>query len=79
MYKNSINVFLFFLALALGSQNQTIVTFNYFFAKRDFYLSILMSIVFVLGFLFSWLIWGCLHLQTQLKLRKLMKKLKKNK
>lgn len=68
---------LFLIALALGSQNQAIVTFNYLIAQGDFHLSTLLGVVFVVGFSFAWLVFGGLHLKSQLQVRKLKKKLNK--
>ncbi|ELS3716386.1 DUF1049 domain-containing protein [Vibrio fluvialis] len=68
---------LFLIALALGSQNQEIVTFNYLLAQGEFHLSTLLGSVFVVGFLISWIIFGSMHLKSQLEIRKLNRKLKK--
>ncbi|GEA61839.1 LapA family protein [Vibrio comitans] len=68
---------LFLLALALGAQNQEVVTFNYLLAEGDFHLSTLIGIVFVTGFVISGLIFGSMHLKSQLQVRKLNRKLKK--
>ncbi|WP_034415006.1 LapA family protein [Candidatus Photodesmus blepharus] len=68
---------LFFIALALGSQNRSIVTFNYLFSKREFHLSFLLGFVFTVGFLLACLILGCSHLKSQFRIRKLSKQLKK--
>ncbi len=68
---------LFLIALALGSQNQEVVTFNYLLAKGEFHLSTLLGVVFVVGFALSWLIFGGLHLKSRLQVRKLNKQLKK--
>lgn len=68
---------LFLVALALGSQNQEIVTFNYLLAQGEFHLSTLLGSVFVIGFLIAWLIFGSMHLKSQLEIRKLNRKLKK--
>lgn len=68
---------LFLIALALGSQNQEIVTFNYLLAQGEFHLSTLLGSVFVIGFLIAWLIFGSMHLKSQLEIRKLNRKLKK--
>lgn len=68
---------LFLIALALGSQNQAIVTFNYLLAQGDFHLSTLLGVVFVTGFGLAWLVFGSLHLKSQLQVRKLKKKLNK--
>lgn len=68
---------LFLIALALGSQNQAIVTFNYLLAQGEFHLSTLLGGVFIAGFLLAWLIFGSLHLKSQLQVRKLRKQLTK--
>lgn len=68
---------LFIIALALGAQNQSIVTLNYLVAQGEFHLSLLLGIVFLLGFLFALLILGSLHLKLQLRVRKLNRQLKK--
>ncbi|WP_165310771.1 LapA family protein [Vibrio ziniensis] len=68
---------LFLIALALGSQNQAVVTFNYLLAQGEFNLSTLLGSVFVSGFVIAWIIFGSLHLKSQLKVRKLNKQLKK--
>ncbi|MEZ9232610.1 LapA family protein [Vibrio amylolyticus] len=68
---------LFLIALALGSQNQAVVTFNYLLAQGDFHLSTLLGGVFVAGFSLAWIIFGSLHFKSQLQVRKLTKKLKK--
>ncbi|MCL9783038.1 lipopolysaccharide assembly protein LapA domain-containing protein [Vibrio sp. S4M6] len=70
-------VALFLIALALGAQNQSIVTFNYLIAQGEFHLSALLGIVFVIGFLVSLLIFGSLHLKSKLQVRKLNRQLKK--
>jgi putative membrane protein len=68
---------LFLIALALGSQNQAVVTFNYLIAQGDFHLSTLLGVVFVVGFSLAWLVFGGLHLKSQLQVRKLKKQLNK--
>ncbi|HAS6348487.1 lipopolysaccharide assembly protein LapA domain-containing protein [Vibrio sp. IRLE0018] len=67
---------LFLIALALGSQNQEIVTFNYLLAKGEFHLSTLLGGVFVAGFAVSWAIFASIQFKTRLKIRKLNKQLK---
>ncbi|CAM3555944.1 Inner membrane protein YciS [Vibrio aerogenes CECT 7868] len=67
---------LFIIALALGAQNQETVTFNYLIAKGSFHLSWLMGMIFVIGFIIAWLIFGSLHLKSRLQIRKLNKQLK---
>ena len=68
---------LFLVALALGSQNQAVVTFNYLLAQGDFHLSTLLGVVFVSGFVISWIIFGTLHLKSKMQIRKLNKQIKK--
>ncbi|WP_162045960.1 LapA family protein [Vibrio taketomensis] len=68
---------LFLVALALGSQNQAVVTFNYLLAQGDFHLSTLLGVVFVSGFVIAWIIFGSLHLKSKMQVRKLNKQLKK--
>ncbi|SHO58850.1 LapA family protein [Vibrio quintilis] len=69
-------IVLFLIALALGAQNQETVTFNYLIAKGDFHLSWLMGVIFVVGFIIAWFIFGSLHLKSRLQVRKLNKQLK---
>ncbi|MEG3694813.1 lipopolysaccharide assembly protein LapA domain-containing protein [Vibrio coralliirubri] len=68
---------LFLIALALGSQNQTTVNFNYLLAQGDFHLSSLLGIVFVSGFALAWLVFGNMHMRSQLKIHRLKKQLNK--
>ncbi|GMM87553.1 DUF1049 domain-containing protein [Vibrio fortis] len=68
---------LFLIALALGSQNQTIVNFNYLLAQGDFHLSTLLGVVFVSGFVLAWIVFGSMHMKSQLQIHRLKKKLNK--
>ncbi|NOH96725.1 lipopolysaccharide assembly protein LapA domain-containing protein [Vibrio sp. 99-70-13A1] len=68
---------LFLIALALGSQNQSVVTFNYLLAQGEFHLSTLLGVVFVSGFALSWVVFGSMHLKSQLQVVRLKKKLSK--
>jgi putative membrane protein len=68
---------LFFIALALGSQNQTSVNFNYLLAQGDFHLSSLLGVVFVSGFGLAWLVFGNMHMRSQLRIHRLKKQLNK--
>ncbi|UWZ98481.1 LapA family protein [Vibrio splendidus] len=68
---------LFLMALALGSQNQTTVNFNYLLAQGDFHLSSLLGVVFVSGFGLAWLVFGNMHMRSQLKIHRLKKQLNK--
>ncbi len=67
---------LFLIALALGSQNQEIVTFNYLLAKGEFHLSTLLGVVFVVGFALAWVIFASIQFKTQLQVRRLKRNLK---
>ncbi|MDE1513566.1 MULTISPECIES: LapA family protein [Vibrio] len=67
---------LFLIALALGSQNQSVVVFNYLLAQGEFHLSTLLGSVFVLGFACAGVLFAGLHLKSQLKIRRLTKQLK---
>ncbi|EKO3607809.1 lipopolysaccharide assembly protein LapA domain-containing protein [Vibrio metschnikovii] len=68
---------LFLIALALGAQNQAIVTFNYLLAQGEFHLSTLLGGVFVTGFLVAWILFGGLYLKAKLEIRKLNRKIAK--
>ena len=68
---------LFLIALALGSQNQEVVNFNYLLAQGEFHLSTLLGVIFVSGFVLAWVIFGSIHLRSQLQIRKLKKQVKK--
>ncbi|EOX3348043.1 LapA family protein [Vibrio cholerae] len=67
---------LFLIALALGSQNQSLVVFNYLLAQGEFHLSILLGTVFIIGFACATVIFGGMHFKSQLRIRKLTKQLK---
>jgi len=68
---------IFLIALALGAQNQEIVSLNYLLAKGEFHLSTLLGAVFVAGFALAWLILGSMQLKSQLTIRRLNRELKK--
>ncbi|MEZ8377873.1 LapA family protein [Vibrio splendidus] len=68
---------LFLIALALGSQNQTSVNFNYLLAQGNFHLSSLLGVVFVSGFGLAWLVFGNMHMRSQLRIHRLKKQLNK--
>lgn len=68
---------LFLIALALGAQNQAVVTFNYLIAQGEFHLSTLLGTVFVSGFLLACLLSSSFYFKSQLQVRKLNKQLKK--
>lgn len=67
---------LFLIALALGAENQSVISFNYLVAQGEFHLSTLLGIVFFIGFVFSGLLFGSLLLNAQLRIKRLNKKLK---
>ncbi len=75
--KTILVIALFLIALALGAQNQEIVSFNYLLAKGEFHLSTLLGVVFVAGFTLAWLIVGSIQLKSKLTIRRLNRKLKK--
>ncbi len=70
-------ILLFIIAVALGSQNQELVNFNYLLAQGDFHLSTLLGVVFVSGFTCAWLLFFSIHMKLKLKIRRLNKQLKK--
>lgn len=70
-------VLCFLITLALGAQNQDVVSFNYLIAQGDFRLSILLGIVFALGFIIGWLICGLLYLKARMSVRGLRKQVDK--
>jgi len=75
--KTILIIALFLVALALGAQNQEIVSFNYLLAKGEFHLSTLLGVVFVSGFALAWLIVGSIQLKSRMTIRRLNRQLKK--
>ncbi|KXF82185.1 LapA family protein [Enterovibrio coralii] len=67
----------FLVALALGTQNQEVVNFNYLLAQGEFKLSLLLGIVFGTGFLLGWLICGMLYLKARMSASMLRKQVNK--
>ncbi|NRD73965.1 DUF1049 domain-containing protein [Shewanella sp. VB17] len=45
----------FFLALIFGARNEQVVTISYFIAQGEFRLPIVLAVVFLVGFLISWM------------------------
>ncbi|GLO60440.1 putative lipopolysaccharide assembly protein A [Vibrio sp. MACH09] len=76
--KTILIIALFLVALALGAQNQEVVSFNYLLAKGEFHLSTLLGVVFVSGFALAWLIVGSVQLKSKLTIRRLNRQLKKS-
>ncbi len=66
---------LFLIALALGAENQQVVTFNYLIAQDTFHLSTLLGVVFAFSFGLAWLIFGSLYFKSKLTIHRLRKKL----
>ncbi|MDD1781771.1 lipopolysaccharide assembly protein LapA domain-containing protein [Enterovibrio sp. ZSDZ35] len=67
----------FLVALALGTQNQEVVNFNYLLAQGEFKLSLLLGIVFGTGFALGWLICGLLYLKAKMSASMLRKQVNK--
>ncbi|ODP98705.1 MULTISPECIES: LapA family protein [Salinivibrio] len=70
-------VLCFLITLALGAQNQDVVNFNYLIAQGEFRLSVILGIVFVMGFGIGWLICGALYLKARVTARRLRKQVDK--
>ncbi len=45
----------FFLALIFGARNEQVVTISYFVAQGEFRLPIVLAVVFLAGFVISWI------------------------
>lgn len=71
-------VLLFLIALALGAQNQTLVSFNYLLAQGEFHLSTLLGVVLLFGFLLAWMLFAGVYLKTRLEIRRLKRDLNKS-
>ncbi|GLP96615.1 LapA family protein [Paraferrimonas sedimenticola] len=67
---------LFLVALAFGSQNEQMVTINYFLAQDEFRLPVVLSVVFFSGFVSCWLIAMVFVLRLKLSLRSANKRIK---
>nr|WP_152794893.1 lipopolysaccharide assembly protein LapA domain-containing protein [Salinivibrio sp. VYel1] len=70
-------VLCFLTTLALGAQNQDVVNFNYLIAQGEFRLSVILGIVFVIGFGIGWLVCGALYLKARVTARGLRKQVEK--
>ncbi|WP_299010556.1 LapA family protein [uncultured Shewanella sp.] len=65
---------LFFLALVFGARNEQVVTISYFIAQGEFRLPVVLAVVFLSGFILSW-IFAIYHiLKLKFALRTLNKK-----
>lgn len=70
-------ILFFVVALALGSQNQEVVNFNFLIAQGEFRLSSLLGMLFGVGFILGWLICGMLYLKERMCRTMLQKQLNK--
>ena len=66
---------IFILALIFGAQNEQTVTISYFIAKGEYKLPMVLAIVFLAGFIISWLFAGYQLLKLRVALRRANKKL----
>ncbi|MGB0895461.1 MAG: LapA family protein [Parashewanella sp.] len=66
---------IFFLALIFGAQNEQLVTVSYFIAKGEYRLPIVLAVVFLAGFILSWLFASYHILKLKFALRQAEKKL----
>jgi uncharacterized membrane protein YciS (DUF1049 family) len=75
-------VFLFVVAVTLGTQNPQSVTFNYLIAQAELSLPLLLSVFLLLGFVIATLAFGWAHLKHRFALgverRKNQKLIKEN-
>lgn len=74
-YKDSRRTRSFLIALALGSQNQSVVVFNYLLAQGEFIYRPYWD-GFIVGFACAAILFGGMHFKSQLRIRKLTKQLK---
>lgn len=62
---------LFIVMMAFGARNEQMVTVNYFLAKGEFSLPLLLGISFFAGFLICWFLAIPVFIKQKLLLRKL--------
>ncbi|MBR9727230.1 LapA family protein [Shewanella intestini] len=67
----------FVLALVFGARNEQVVTISYFVAQGEFRLPIVLAVVFLTGFIISWLFASYYILRLKIRLRKQNKQLDK--
>ena len=65
----------FFLAIIFGARNEQLVTISYFVAKGEYRLPVVLAVVFLLGFIISWVFAGYHILKLRLNVRQLSKRL----
>ncbi|VAY02440.1 Lipopolysaccharide assembly protein A [Arsenophonus endosymbiont of Aleurodicus dispersus] len=69
-------IVIFIASVTLGSSNNQIVTFNYLISKGDYPISILLAVLFVVGFLLGWLICGVFYAKALILLSNARRKIK---
>ncbi|WP_345851977.1 LapA family protein [Shewanella algae] len=65
---------LFVVALVFGSRNEQLVTISYFVAQGEFRLPVVLAVVFLAGFILSWIIAFYYIMKLKLSLRNARKK-----
>ncbi|MCL1123174.1 LapA family protein [Shewanella surugensis] len=65
---------LFFLALVFGARNEQVVTISYFIAQGEFRLPVVLAVVFLAGFMLSWMFAIYHIMRLKLALRTMNKK-----
>ncbi|WP_028108422.1 LapA family protein [Ferrimonas futtsuensis] len=61
----------FIVAMAFGARNDEVITLNYFIARGEFSLPMVLAVTFFSGFVISWLITMALMLGQRFKLRRI--------
>lgn len=69
---------LFVFAIALGRENQDVVQFNYLIAQGEFQLSVLLGIIFAIGFFIAFLFFATWYFKAHLEIARLRRQLKKS-
>ncbi len=67
----------FLIALALGAQNQQLITFNYLLAQGDFRLSMLLGGTFTVGFVIGAFFCGLFYIKSRMSTSMLKKQVAK--
>ncbi|WP_417348743.1 LapA family protein [Ferrimonas sp.] len=62
----------FVVAMAFGARNDELITLNYFIARGEFSLPMVLAVTFFSGFVISWLITMALMLGQRFKLRRIL-------
>ena len=68
---------LFILALLFGAKNEQVVTLSYFVAEGQYRLPVVLAVVFLTGFVLSWLLASFYIMRRKVALRKANKNLAK--